>query len=128
MSAVKKIHIRLKRSSIRATDNQKANLKGLGLTRREKVVVIDDNASSRGMIKKVLHLLEVQPYQAKESVSKKIQDQVEVIPGKMIEKKKKEAIKKTSKKTSTKKVAEKKNSTVKKAEKKTAKKKTTKKA
>jgi large subunit ribosomal protein L30 len=53
------IEIILKKSWAGTTPNQKANLTGLGLMRREQRVVRADNPSTRGMIQKVIHLVEV---------------------------------------------------------------------
>lgn len=58
--AKQKITLTMTRSKIATTPNHKLNLNGLGLTRRGKTVVIEDTASTRGMIKKVIHLVSVQ--------------------------------------------------------------------
>ena len=55
------IKVTLVRSMIGCTKTQIATLKGLGLTRRMKCVEVEDTPSMRGMIKKVIHLLEVEP-------------------------------------------------------------------
>ncbi|MEZ4704272.1 MAG: 50S ribosomal protein L30 [Bdellovibrionota bacterium] len=123
MGAAKKIHVRLKKSSIRSTKIQKANLLGLGLTKTHKKVVLEDTASTRGMIKKVIHLLEVKPHDGQEKKIEK-KNQVEIKEGKAPVKKEKATAKaKVSKKTTAKapqKKATKK--TTKKVTKKTAKK------
>lgn len=54
-----KLQIKLVRSVIGTTPNQKKNFEALGLRKREQVVVKEDNAQTRGMINKVSHLLEV---------------------------------------------------------------------
>ncbi|MCJ0225536.1 50S ribosomal protein L30 [Clostridioides difficile] len=54
-----KLQIKLVRSVIGTTPNQKKNVEALGLRKREQVVVKEDNAQTRGMINKVSHLLEV---------------------------------------------------------------------
>ena len=54
-----KLQIKLDRSVIGTTPNQKKNVEALGLRKREQVVVKEDNAQTRGMINKVSHLLEV---------------------------------------------------------------------
>ena len=54
-----KLQIKLVRSVIGTTPNQRKNVEALGLTKREQVVVKEDNAQMRGMINKVSHLLEV---------------------------------------------------------------------
>ncbi|MGK5086751.1 50S ribosomal protein L30 [Bdellovibrionota bacterium FG-2] len=61
MSATKKrtITIRLKKSKISCPPDQRATVVGLGLRRREQVRTLENTPSVRGMIKKVLHLVEV---------------------------------------------------------------------
>lgn len=54
-----KIQIKLVRSVIGTTPNQRKNVEALGLKKRESVVVKEDNAQIRGMINKVSHLVEV---------------------------------------------------------------------
>lgn len=54
-----KLQIKLVRSIIGTTPNQRKNVEALGLTKREQVVVKEDNAQMRGMITKVSHLVEV---------------------------------------------------------------------
>ena len=54
-----KLQIKLVRSVIGTTPNQKKNVEALGLRKREQVVVKEDNAQTRGMMNKVSHLLEV---------------------------------------------------------------------
>lgn len=54
-----KIQIKLVRSVIGTTPNQRKNVEALGLKKRESVVVKEDNAQIRGMINKVIHLVEV---------------------------------------------------------------------
>lgn len=54
-----KLEIKQIRSIAGATQNQRRNLKALGLKRREYVVVHDDTPIIRGMIKKVAHMVEV---------------------------------------------------------------------
>lgn len=53
------ITIRLKRSTIGCNPDQRATINGLGLKHREQVRVLENTPSVRGMIKKVLHLVEV---------------------------------------------------------------------
>ena len=62
MSAAKKrtITIRLKKGTIACNPKQRATINGLGLKRREQVVTLENTPSVRGMIKKVLHLVEIQ--------------------------------------------------------------------
>ena len=54
-----KIQIKLVRSVIGTTPNQRKNVEALGLKKRESVVVKEDNAQIRGMSNKVSHLVEV---------------------------------------------------------------------
>ncbi|UCE68071.1 MAG: 50S ribosomal protein L30 [Candidatus Zixiibacteriota bacterium] len=54
-----KLEIKQVRSIASATQNQRRNIKALGLRRREQIVVHDDNPIIRGMIKKVAHLVQV---------------------------------------------------------------------
>ena len=53
------ITIRLKRGTIACNPDHRATVKGLGLKRREQVKTLENTPSVRGMIKKVLHLVEV---------------------------------------------------------------------
>ena len=61
MSAATKktITIRLKKGLIACNPDQRATVVGLGLKRREQVRTLENTPSVRGMIKKVLHLVEV---------------------------------------------------------------------
>lgn len=61
MSAATKktITIRLKKGLVACNPNQRATVTGLGLKRREQVRTLENTPSVRGMIKKVLHLVEV---------------------------------------------------------------------
>lgn len=53
------ITIRMVKGTIACPPNQRACINGLGLKRREQVVTLENTPSVRGMIKKVLHLVEV---------------------------------------------------------------------
>ncbi len=55
----KTITVKLKKSTISCTDKQKANVRGLGLTRTGRVRTLENTPAVRGMIKKVIHLVEV---------------------------------------------------------------------
>lgn len=57
---MKKLQITLTRSTIRATKNQLANVKALGLTKIGDQVTHEDNAAIRGMCNKISHLLKVE--------------------------------------------------------------------
>lgn len=60
MPATKKtITVRLKKGTIACAPDQRATIRGLGLRYREQVRTLENTASVRGMIKKVLHLVEV---------------------------------------------------------------------
>ena len=53
------ITIRLKKGLVSTNPVQRATVVGLGLKRREQVRTLENTPSVRGMIKKVLHLVEV---------------------------------------------------------------------
>ena len=59
MSANKLKVIQVK-SAIGRMEKQRRVLRGLGLTGLNKEVVVDNTPSFRGMVKKVLHLVEVE--------------------------------------------------------------------
>jgi len=50
----------LVRSPIGGTERQRQTLRALGLTRLRKTVVVPDNEPTRGRLRKVDHLIEVQ--------------------------------------------------------------------
>ncbi len=54
-----KIKVKLKKSTISCTDKQKACVKGLGLRKTGSSKELENTPAVRGMIKKVIHLLEV---------------------------------------------------------------------
>ena len=54
-----KLQIKLVRSTIGTTPNQRKNVEALGLKKREQVVVKEDNAQMRGIIAQLSHLVEV---------------------------------------------------------------------
>lgn len=56
-----KIKVTLVRSGIGRPESQKRTLRGLGLTRMHRTVVLEDSAEVRGMIRKVSHLVRVSP-------------------------------------------------------------------
>ncbi len=75
------IEITLRRSPIATTPNQKDNLRGLGLSRIGKTVFLVDTPATRGMVRKVIHLVDV--CQATEKpVRTKRESQLEVLPPK----------------------------------------------
>jgi large subunit ribosomal protein L30 len=55
----KKITVRLKKGLMGCDQEQRATVKGLGLRHREHVVTLENTSSVRGMIKKVIHLVDV---------------------------------------------------------------------
>lgn len=55
----KTITIKLKKGTIACPPQQRATVNGLGLKRREQVRTLENTPAVRGMIKKVLHLVEV---------------------------------------------------------------------
>ena len=54
-----KLEIKQVRSISGASENQRRNIRALGLRRREHVVVHDDTPYIRGMLNKVTHLVQV---------------------------------------------------------------------
>ena len=56
---MKKITVTLKRGIGGCTQKQKANVRGLGLLKRGASRTLENTSSVRGMIKKVIHLLEI---------------------------------------------------------------------
>jgi len=59
------LRIKLVRSPIGYPKRQKEILKGMGLTKLNKEVVLEDSPSTWGMIKKVSHLVEVREEDAR---------------------------------------------------------------
>ena len=51
--------VKLVKSGIGYTQRQKDTLRGLGLTKMQKIMTLEDTPSIRGMVNKVLHLVEV---------------------------------------------------------------------
>ncbi len=58
-AAKKTITIRLVKGTIACNPDHRATVNGLGLKRREQVRTLENTPSVRGMIKKVLHLVEI---------------------------------------------------------------------
>jgi len=56
----KKLKITLKRSTIATLPDQRATVKALGLRKRHQTVLKPNIPAIRGMVKKVIHLLEVE--------------------------------------------------------------------
>ncbi|MGW8320799.1 MAG: 50S ribosomal protein L30 [Thermodesulfobacteriota bacterium] len=59
MEAERKLMITLKRSGIGRPQRQRDTLRGMGLTKLHKTVVLKDTPEIRGMVSKVIHLVEV---------------------------------------------------------------------
>jgi large subunit ribosomal protein L30 len=59
MTTKKTISIQLKKSTIRSTVQIKKTIKGLGLRKIGDMSDLENTPSVRGMIKKVIHLVEI---------------------------------------------------------------------
>ena len=55
----KTLTVKLIKSTIACTPKQKATALGLGLTKMNKVMVLEDTDCVRGMINKIIHMVEV---------------------------------------------------------------------
>ena len=60
MVAAKKLRVTQTRGVIGKPKTQRQTLKGLGLRGRHSVVVVENTPAVRGMIKKIIHLLNVE--------------------------------------------------------------------
>jgi large subunit ribosomal protein L30 len=58
-----KLKVTQVRSGINRPEKQKLTLKGLGLTRMHRTVLLNDTPAIRGMIRAVSHLVKVEPAQ-----------------------------------------------------------------
>lgn len=56
-----KIKVKLIKSGIGRPATQRKTLQGMGLTRLNRTVILEDTAEVRGMIRKVNHLVHVSP-------------------------------------------------------------------
>lgn len=56
----KNLKITLKKSSIGATPKQRATVQALGLRKIRQFVELPDNSTTRGMIQRVNHMVEVE--------------------------------------------------------------------
>jgi len=56
-----KLKVTQVRSGINRPRGQKLTLRGLGLTKMQKSVILEDTPAIRGMIRKVVHLVAVEP-------------------------------------------------------------------
>ena len=59
MNKPKTITIKLVKGTVACTPVQRATVNGLGLKKREQVKTLENTPAVRGMIKKVLHLVQV---------------------------------------------------------------------
>lgn len=59
MTEPRMLKVKLVRSAIGCTQRQRQTLRGLGLTRVGKTVIVHDNEPTRGRIRSVEHLIEV---------------------------------------------------------------------
>jgi large subunit ribosomal protein L30 len=57
---MKKLKVTLRKSTIGSTDSQIATIKGLGLRKIRSSRVLDNTPAIRGMVKKVIHLVDVE--------------------------------------------------------------------
>lgn len=53
------ITLKLKKSVVGCTEKQKANVRGLGLRKIGSSSTLENTSSVRGMIKKIIHLLDI---------------------------------------------------------------------
>lgn len=63
MDATQHFAVKLKRSGAGRKPDQRKTLQGLGLNRRGKTVFVKDTPANRGMIYKVVHLVEIERLQ-----------------------------------------------------------------
>lgn len=59
-----KLKVTLKRSVIGSTESQRATVRGLGLKKIRSSKVLNNTPAIRGMIKKVIHLVDVEEISA----------------------------------------------------------------
>ncbi len=55
-----KLKVTLLRSGINRPEKQKLTIRGLGLSRPNRLVILNDTVAIRGMIRKVSHLVKVE--------------------------------------------------------------------
>ena len=60
MSAGSRVRVTQVRSAIGFDRSQRATLRGLGIRRLHQTVEVEDTPAVRGMIRKVIHLVEVE--------------------------------------------------------------------
>lgn len=73
MTTSKYFEVQLKHSGARCPEKQKRTLLGLGLKRFGKTVFLKDTPAVRGMLHKVVHLVDVTPKQGTPPPSKRAQ-------------------------------------------------------
>ena len=56
----KQIKVTLKKSVIGSTESQRATVRGLGLRKLHSTKTLENTPAVRGMVKKVLHLVDVE--------------------------------------------------------------------
>ncbi len=61
MAEAKTFRVKLVKSGIGRPKRHRETLKGLGLTRMNKVMTLNDTPAIRGMVNKVVHLVQVLP-------------------------------------------------------------------
>lgn len=61
MASPRYFEVQLKRSGAGTPTTQRKTLRGLGLTRFGRTVCLKDTPAVRGMLRKVVHLVEVNP-------------------------------------------------------------------
>ncbi len=61
---MQKLRVTLKKSLIGSTKSQRATVAGLGLKRPNQERILDNTPAIRGMVKKVIHLVDVQELDA----------------------------------------------------------------
>jgi large subunit ribosomal protein L30 len=54
------LRVTMKKSGIGKPQDQRRTLKGLGMTKLHKTMELEDTPAVRGMIKKVIHLVDVE--------------------------------------------------------------------
>ena len=57
---MKKLQVTLKKSTIGSTKSQRATVQGLGLRKINSTRVLNNTPAIRGMVKKVIHLVDVE--------------------------------------------------------------------
>ncbi|MEW6227895.1 MAG: 50S ribosomal protein L30 [Bacillota bacterium] len=60
------LKITLRRSTIGSPKTQRATVEALGLGRLHKTVLLPDNPQTRGMVRKVVHLVDVEEVEVTE--------------------------------------------------------------